>query len=127
MAPPRRPSVDTLRYAAARAVERSSLRAAARKMGMAASWLNAFIENRIQDVRSQTARKLREWFIRESAALSEVDEVTAGASVALLVEGLLDEADRTEAAAELVATLAREYEQRQGSVPHWLRALMTPE
>jgi len=127
MRPPRASvSVDTLRYAAARAVERSSLRKVADEMGMAPSWLDGFIDGRTAAPRSQTLRKLREWLTREMASLAEVSEASAAASLSLLVEGLLTETDRAEARRALLDLLAGRYAE-QGALPDWIEALRDPE
>jgi hypothetical protein len=127
MRSPRTPvSVDTLRYAAARAVERSSLRRVADDMEMAPSWLDGFIDGRTAVPRSQTLRKLREWFVRDSAALAQMSDETTGSALTILVEGLMAEAERRQAAEEVSEVLARFYA-RQGAVPDWLRKLRDGE
>lgn len=127
MRPPRASvSVDTLRYAAARAVERTSLRKVADAMDMAPSWLQSFIDGRTAVPRAQTLRKLREWFTREMASLAEVSEASAAASLSLLVEGLLTESDRAEARRALLDLLSGRYE-KQGHVPDWIRTLRDPD
>ena len=123
--PPKPVAVETLRYAAARAVDRTSLRRVAEQMEMAPSWLDGFIDGRTAP-RSKTLRKLREGFIRESAALAEVSEETAAAGLTLLVEGLTAEADRRATAAELVEVLSRAYA-RPGPLPQWIVALQSDE
>ena len=126
MRPPRASvSVDTLRYAAARAVERTSLRRVADAMDMAPSWLQSFVDGRTAVPRAQTLRKLREWFTREMASLAEVSEASAAASLSLLVEGLLTEPDRAEARRALLDLLAARYA-RQGAVPDWIETLRDP-
>ena len=115
-------SVDTLRYAAARAVERTSLRRVAEALDMAPSWLDGFIDGRTARPRSQTLKKLREWYVGEMATLSERSDESAATAVALLVEGLMAEADRRAAAIELLEVLERAYA-RQGAVPRWLQGL----
>ena len=118
-------SVETLRYAAERAVERTSLRRVAEQMEMAPSWLDGFIDGRTAP-RSKTLRKLREWFLRESAALAEVSDETAVAALALLVEGLMADGDRRRAAAEIVEVVSRNYA-RHGPLPKWIRDLQPEE
>lgn len=116
-------SVETIRYAAARAVERTSLRKVADGMDMAASWLDGFISGGGAVPRAQTLKKLREWYLREAASLAEVDEATAAASLALLVEGLQSEADRARAARAVLESLAASYA-AVGPIPAWLRNLL---
>lgn len=123
MRSPRAPvSVETLRYAAARAVERSSLRRVADDMGMAPSWLDNFIDGRTAVPRSQTLRKLRDWYVRNAAALAQVPDESAPAALSLLVDGLMAEEERRQATAEVREVLARFYA-RQGAVPDWLRKM----
>jgi hypothetical protein len=123
---PRWPSVADLRYAAARAVERSSLRKVAREIGMAPSWLDAFLHARQLDQRAQTMRRLRDWYVRESAALREIDAATAGAALSVLVAGLLEESERRNAWSDLVTRLKLAYLEN-GPLPDWLRDLDEPD
>lgn len=118
-------SVDTLRYAAERAVERTSLRKVAEEMEMAPSWLDGFIDGRTAP-RSKTLRKLREWFLRESARLAEVSDENAAAALSLLVEGLMTDADRRRTAAEIVEVISRSYA-RHGPLPQWIQGLQPEE
>src|SRR5215218_9027712 len=101
MPPPRWPSVETIRYAAKRAVARSSLRKVAAEMGMAVSWLNAFVDGKETALRTQTKRNLREWYVRVAAELAEQDRDTAAAALAVLTGGLLEEAERRSAYSRL--------------------------
>jgi hypothetical protein len=117
--------VETLRRAAALAVARTSLRRVAGQMKMAPSWLDGFLAGRISDLRVQTQKKLRDWYLREVAGLAEVEPETAAAALGVLVEGLVAEAERGSAAAELVAVLERAYA-RHGPLPGWLRTLLEP-
>ncbi|HEU4455045.1 MAG TPA: hypothetical protein VFR81_18420 [Longimicrobium sp.] len=118
-------SVETLRYAAERAVERTSLRKVAEEMEMAPSWLDGFIDGRTAP-RSKTLRKLREWFLRESARLAEVSDENAAAALSLLVEGLMADADRRRTAAEIVEVIQRNYA-RHGPLPKWIQGLQPEE
>jgi hypothetical protein len=126
MPPPRWPSTETLRYAARRAVARSSLRKVAGEMGMAVSWLNSFVEGKETALRTQTKRHLREWFVRHAAELAEHDADTAGAALSFLVGGLLTGAERRETFGRLVHVLARAYSDA-GPLPPWLRELLDDE
>lgn len=117
--------IETIRYAAARAVERSSLRAVARQMEMAPSWLDNFIAGKEAVQRAQTLKKLREWFLRNAAALAEVNEPASAAAVQLLVEGLMSQPERSRAREELLEVLARHYG-AAGHKPEWLRKLLEP-
>jgi hypothetical protein len=124
--PPRWPSVETIRYAAQRAVARSSLRKVAGEMEMAVSWLNAFVDGKETALRSQTKRNLREWYVRAAPELAEQDPETASAALTFLAGGLLDEAERGAAYARLLQSLARVYAD-SGPLPDWVRALLDEE
>ena len=126
MAPPRWPSVETIRYAAQRAVARSSLRKVAAEMDMAVSWLNAFVDGKETALRTQTKRNLREWYVRAAAELAEQDGDTAAAALTFLTGGLLEEAERKSAYSRLVQALARGYSDA-GPLPEWIRALLDEE
>ena len=127
MPAPRGPvSVDTLRYAAARALEYRSLRSVADEIGMAPSWLEGFVAGEKRAVpRAKTLRKLREWYIRTAAELREIDETSTAAAVALLLGGLMTDAERRRGHAELVDLLARLYDDG-GEPPKWIAALRDP-
>lgn len=126
MATPRGPSVEAIRYAAQRAVERTSLRSVAAAMDMAVSWLNAFVEGKETALRSQTRKKLREWYVRAAPGLAEQDADTAAAALAFLAGGLLDEAERRAAYSRLLQALARAYADA-GPLPDWIRTLLDEE
>jgi hypothetical protein len=126
MAPPRGPSVDAIRYAARRAVEASALRPVAAEMGMAPSWLNSFVDGKETVLRSQTRKKLLDWYVRVAPGLAEVDAGTAAAALAVLTGGLLEEPERRAAHARVVQALARSYADA-GPLPDWVRALLDEE
>ena len=123
MAPPRGPSVETLRYAAQRAVESSSLRPVAAAMKMAPSWLNKFVEGKETALRSQTRKKLLEWYVRIAPELAEQDAETATAALAFLSAGLLDPTDRRAGYSRILQALARVYADA-GPLPEWIRTLL---
>jgi hypothetical protein len=120
---PRGPTVPALRYAAQRAVARSSLRKVAGEMGMAVSWLNGFVLGKETELRAKTMKNLREWYVRVAPDLVEQDEGTAVNALEFLVSGILDEAERTSAYSRLLRLLARAYSD-QGPLPDWIRALL---
>jgi len=123
MLTPRGPTVPALRYAAQRAVARSSLRKVAGEMGMAVSWLNGFVLGKETELRAKTMRNLREWYVRVAPDLVEQDEGTAVNALEFLVSGILDETERTTAYSKLLRLLARSYSD-QGPLPDWVRALL---
>ncbi|MFL5381412.1 MAG: hypothetical protein ACJ8GN_02680 [Longimicrobiaceae bacterium] len=126
MAPPRGPSVDAIRYAARRAVEASALRPVAAEMGMAPSWLNAFVEGKETVLRPKTRKKLLEWYVRVAPGLAEQDAATAAAALDLLTGGLMEESERRAAHSRLVQALARSYADA-GPLPTWVRDLLDGE
>ena len=123
MLTPRGPSVAAIRYAAQRAVARSSLRKVAGQMEMAVSWLNGFVLGKETELRAKTMRNLREWYVRNAPDLVEQDEGTAANALDFLVSGILDEKERAEAYTRLLRGLARAYSD-QGPLPEWIRALL---
>lgn len=109
---------DTLREAVRQAAADSSLRAVARDVGMTAMGLKAFIEG--TSPRADTLRKLRAWYVRESAEAGAVNAQAAEAAFAVVVANLPME--RREAAREKLRDVLREeYRASSGSVPDWLR------
>jgi len=126
VAPPRGPSVETIRHAARRAVEASALRPVAAEMGMAPSWLNAFVEGKETTLRIQTRRKLLDWYVRVSPRLAEADAGTAAAALDFLTGGLLEASERRAARSRLVQALARSYADA-GPLPAWVRELLDDE
>lgn len=126
MAPPRWPTVETIRYAAKRAVARSSLRKVAAEMEMAVSWLNAFVEGKDTALRAQTKRNLREWYVRNARDLAEQDVPTAVAALFHLTGGVLDETERRQAYSRLLQNLARIYADA-GPLPAWIRDLLAED
>ena len=123
MAPPRGPSVEAIRHAAQRAVEKASLRPVAAEMGMAASWLNAFVEGKETSLRSQTRKKLLEWYVRAAPEVAEQDADTAAAALAFLSGGLMEPDERSAAYSRLLQVLARVYADA-GPLPDWVRTLL---
>ena len=126
MAPPRGPSVEAIRYAARRAVDASALRPVAAEMGMAPSWLNAFVEGKETTLRSQTRKKLLDWYVRVAPGLAEADAGTAAAALSLLTGGLMEASERRAARSRLVQALARSYADA-GPLPAWVRELLDDE
>ncbi|HEX8904742.1 MAG TPA: hypothetical protein VF771_07875 [Longimicrobiaceae bacterium] len=118
----RGPSVPAIRYAARRAVARTSLRKVAAEMGMAVSWLNGFVDGKERTLRAKTMRMLREWYMRSGASLAELDSDTAISAVGMLTGGLLDDDVRKRVHESLVKTLADAYG-AQGPVPGWIKAV----
>jgi hypothetical protein len=121
--PPRGPTVQAIRYAAQRAVARSSLRKVAGEMEMAVSWLNGFVLGRETELRAKTLRNLREWYVRNAPELVEQDTGSAAGALEFLVGGILEEDERAKAYGRVLRALARGYSD-QGPLPEWVRALL---
>ena len=126
MAPPRGPSVEAIRYAARRAVEARALRPVAAEMGMAVSWLNAFVEGKETALRSQTRKKLLEWYVRAAPDIAEQDPGTATAALTFLVGGLMDPGERKAAYSRVLQALVRAYADA-GPLPDWIRTLLNED
>ncbi|HEU4557205.1 MAG TPA: hypothetical protein VFS20_05125 [Longimicrobium sp.] len=119
----RGPTVQEIRYAAQRAVARSSLRKVAGEMRMAVSWLNGFVLGKETELRAKTLRNLREWYVNNAPDLVEQDAGTATNALEFLVGGILDEGQRSDAYSRMLQLLARAYSD-QGPLPDWIRTLL---
>ena len=119
----RGPTVQEIRYAAQRAVARSSLRKVAGEMRMAVSWLNGFVLGKETELRAKTLRNLREWYVNNAPDLVEQDARTATNALEFLVGGILDDGERAEAYSRMLQLLARSYSD-QGPLPDWIRTLL---
>lgn len=126
MLTPRGPTVQAIRYAAQRAVARSSLRKVAGEMGMAVSWLNGFVLGKETELRAKTLRNLREWYVRATRDLVEQDAGTAAGALEFLVGGILEDGDRAKAYNRVLQSVARAYSD-QGPLPDWIRTLLDRE
>jgi hypothetical protein len=118
----RGPSVPAIRYAARRAVARTSLRKVAAEMGMAVSWLNGFVDGKERTLRAKTMRQLREWYLRSGAGLSKLDADTATSAIDVLTGGLLDDGARSQLHQTLVQAVADAYSS-SGNTPDWVKTL----
>lgn len=118
--PPREAaSLDTLREAARVFVDSTSLRQAARDIGMSPTGLRGFLDGAEPYVK--TARKLADWYIRE-AQRGDAGMTPHAASAALdLLTRTLPAPRRAPAAAELVDVLHRHFAGH--GVPAWLAEL----
>lgn len=109
---------DVLRAALRRAAEETTLRGVAAQVGMTHAGLQRYIEGKTRP-REATQRKLREWYLREAGSWTGVDEGTARAAIAVLLEGL-PPAAQDRAVAELAAAVRDAYERVKISPPGWL-------
>lgn len=113
-----RPPPDVLREAARDDVAEKSLRSVAREIGMSAPGLQAFLDG--GSPYRRTLRKLRDWYVRRGAGGPGVEEETAHAAFAVLVDRFPSRA-RTDAARELASTLTRLFSRHRLPPPDWLR------
>ena len=113
--------IDTLRQAARLYVDATSLRHAARDIGMSPTGLRGFIDG--ADPYLKTTRKLTEWYIREiQSRNAELSDETAMAALSLLVQHF-PAPDRETTTAELLAVLDRRCREVNIPLPVWLADL----
>jgi hypothetical protein len=121
MAPREGPPIGTLRQAARLYVDATSLRHAARDIGMSPTGLRGFIDG--ADPYVKTTRKLSEWYIREiQSRNAELSRESAAAALSLLVKHL-PEAEREPTTDELLAILERRCRETSTPRPVWLADL----
>ena len=120
---PRGATIRHVREVAAAHVENTSLRAAARDIGMSPMGLRNFIRG--TDPYSPTLRRLRNWYVRYAAARSgnvQIEEATAALSV--LVNDM-DTVPRRQTALTVLDAVGRGYEQSGVAKPDWVAELRT--
>ncbi len=111
-------SLETLREAARLFVDSTSLRQAARDIGMSPTGLRGFLDG--ADPYVKTARKLAEWYVREARRHdTNLTRQTASAALDLLTKHL-PVARRGAAASELVEVLHRHCADGGAPLPLWL-------
>jgi hypothetical protein len=111
-------SVETLREAARLYVDATSLRNAARTIGMSPTGLRGFVDG--ADPYIKTTRKLTEWYVSEIHNRSaEVSTESAGAALSLLVAHLAP-SKRKETVDGLLAVLERRCRETDTAIPAWL-------
>ena len=111
-------SVDMLRDAARRHVDATSLRQAAREIGMSPTGLRGFLDG--ADPYGKTTRKLTQWFVR--VAEHRRDEITAdaaSAAMSLLVQHF-SPAARDQAMDEVLEVVDRRCRETKTPRPGWL-------
>jgi hypothetical protein len=114
-------SLETLREAARLFVDATSLRQAARDIGMSPTGLRGFLDG--ADPYVKTARKLAEWYVREAGRQNaDLSPQTAAAALDLLTKHLPIRR-RDAAAAELVEVLYRHCVRGDSPPPGWLLEL----
>lgn len=107
-----------IRAAANTAQEQTSLREAARQVGMSLTGLSNFLRGARPS--PGTVRKLQSWYVREGTRYVELSASDAHAVIVLLTEGIPSE-HRGRALTELLATLNDVYLE---SRPDWLSRLL---
>lgn len=120
MPPRRRVDVGAVRHAAHAAVERTSLRAVARRVGMSTPGLVRFLEGATPH--EETFRKLREWYFGELATHASPTAEDARAVLDLLLESLA-EGERSRVARKLLQTIRAAHREEGIEPPGWLQAL----
>lgn len=114
-------SLDALRQAARLFVDSTSLRQAARNIGMSPTGLRGFLDG--ADPYVKTARKLAEWYVREAGRHQTGLTVETAAAALDLLTKHLPMARREAAAAELVEVLHRHCIRSATPPPQWLTEL----
>lgn len=118
---PRGVTAQRLRSAVISQVEATSLRHAAREIGMTASGLQGFLDGR--EPRASTIRKLQTWYVRWFVAgRNAIDLETATAALLVLTWDLpVGARDTTEV--QVVELLESRYDAAKTSRPMWLKEL----
>jgi hypothetical protein len=114
----------TLRQAARLYVDATSLRHAARDIGMSPTGLRGFIDG--ADPYIKTTRKLTEWYIREiQNRNAELSHDSATAALSLLVQHF-PAGEREKTAGEVLAVIDRRCRETSTPRPAWLADLREP-
>lgn len=113
------PPDDVLRAALRRAVAASSLRTVAEQVGLTHRGLQLYITGESQP-RQATARKLRDWYVREGANGGSVAPETVRAALDVLLADL-PEAERGRAASELLEAVRQMYRRAKMEPPAWTK------
>jgi hypothetical protein len=114
-------SVETLREAARLYVDATSLRHAARDIGMSPTGLRGFLDG--SDPYVKTTRKVSEWFVREiQNRNAELSTESAGAALSLLVKHL-PPSQRGDTVDGILELLDRRCRETGTALPMWLGEL----
>lgn len=124
MPPRRRVEVGAIRHAAQVAVERTSLRAVARRVGMSTPGLVRFLEGATPH--EETFRKLREWYFGEFATSASPTAEDARAVLDLLLESVAEN-QRPGITRQLIDTIRAAHREEGIEPPGWLQALSTDD
>ncbi|MFL5383065.1 MAG: hypothetical protein ACJ8GN_11160 [Longimicrobiaceae bacterium] len=115
--------LDVLRESVRRAVEAYSLRHVARQIGLSHIGLKRFIEG--AEPYSSTRRRLLHWYVSHAAEMRAVavSDETAGAALAVLLDGVPPEA-RPAAMTRLLEAVAQIHQQARIPPPQWVDSLL---
>lgn len=121
--------VEMLRAALRLRIEHTSLRSVAREVGMSLGGFHGFLAG--TDAHPATLRKVRAWYVRESARQRAgsgppADDATAAAALAVLLEEIPPDA-RLDAAEALRTRLLEWCRDRGLRVPSWGAATKSPD
>ena len=121
--PPRKDdaSVETLREASRTYVDATSLRQAARDIGMSPTGLRGFLDGAAPYVK--TERKLRAWYLREANRGVQAVSPEAASNALKLLVGHFAPAFGRETTLELMEVLERRCRDSQTPVPQWIGEL----
>lgn len=115
------PPDDVLRAALRRAVAASSLRTVAEQVGLTHRGLTLFItgESRPREV---TARKLRDWYVREGVNAGSVTTDTARAALDVLLADL-PVLERNRATVAILEAVQQAYRRAKMNPPEWIESI----
>jgi hypothetical protein len=114
-------SVETLREAARTFVDATSLRQAARDIGMSPTGLRGFLDGSAPYVK--TERKLRAWYLREAQRDVQAVSPEAANNALRLLVGHFAPAYGRETTTELIDVLERRCRDSQTPIPAWVKEL----
>jgi phage terminase small subunit len=117
--------LETIRGAILRHVADTSLRHAAREIGLSPSGLSNFL-TRVSTPYGKTRAKLLAWFSRHGWQMLDSSEAAARAALALLVEGLPEEG-RDDTRRKIVEAIRHAHLRHYTQPPAWLEHLATDE
>lgn len=114
--------ISRVRLAAAEGVRQASLRAIAAQIGMSPMGLRGFLQG--SNTSPRTSRRLREWYVHQSAGRGEStsDEEEAFNALSVLVRDLPPDA-RARAIASILSGVENEYGRARQDPPAWLLAM----
>jgi len=121
-APVSLPTDEVLRASLRRAVAASSLRTVAEQVGITHRGLQLYITGESRP-RAVTARKFREWYVRDASAYGGADEVTARAAIDVLLAGLPEDG-KGRATVGLIDVVRQAFRHAKMDPPDWTTKLV---